>query len=158
MSTSSSTVFFMYPFLDPFLPVDTLFLLPTVNRNSHLYIYIRHGPWRSRTATSCHSTTPPETSRPILAIARQSEPVRTFRTFLPVRQVTCVTRNHICFSLRPIWRGAAVISPKGKKTKQGRGKHLFAPRNATTGIGAATILRCIICFCPLFCLPGRKCS
>ena len=154
MPTSLSTVFFAYPFLDPFLPVDTLFLLPTVNRNPHRYIH--HGPWCSWTAAPCHSTTPPEISRPISAIARPLEP----RPYLPY--LFAGTSSHLCraesyvFFLRPIWWGAAVSPPKGKEIKQGEGKHLLAPRNAAACIGAATIFCCIICFCPLLCLPGRQ--
>ena len=91
---SSSAVFSAYPFFDPFLPFDTLFSLPTINRNPHLYT--SYGPWRSRTATPCHSTAPPETSQPMLAIVRPSEP----RPYLPylfagASSHLCIARNHM---------------------------------------------------------------
>ena len=94
MPISSSTAFFVYPFLDPFLPVNTLFLLLTVNRNPHLY-----------TSTTDHGAPGP----PSHAIVRHYQkhpgqfwqshahrnPVCTFRTFSLARQVTYVTRDHI---------------------------------------------------------------
>ena len=113
----------------------------TVNHPPSTTLYL-HRSWRSRIASPCtrlplHQKPPGQFWQSPLP----RNPVRTIRSFSPVRQFA---PNYIFWSLRIRRQGAAVSTPEGKETKQRAGKYLFAPWHAAAGIGAATTLRCII--------------
>ena len=126
-------------------PLDLLCLpatSTTVNHPSPTIQLQYHRSWRSRIASPCtrlplHQKPPGQFWQSPLP----RNPVRTIRSFSPVRQFA---PNYIFWSLRIRRQGAAVSTPEGKETKQRAGKYLFAPWHAAAGIGAATTLRCII--------------
>ena len=72
------------------------------------------------------------------------------RTYFPVSWLIRVTQNCMFWSLRMRRRDATISSPKGKKTKQGKGKYLSAPQNAVTGASAqrqyAVLFVLVFCF------------
>ena len=156
MPTSSSTVFCAYLFLDLFLPVDVLFSLLTVNRNPHLYTSNtdHDAPGLTLHAIVRHHQKPPGQfwQSPV-----HQNPVRTFRTFSPVCQVTCVARNHI-FSP---WNQFDGVLPRTHQNarEQNKGEGNIYLRHETPQQASAQWQCCTASFfVPLCCLPGRECS
>ena len=163
---------FVYPFFDRFLSTNTL---STATSLLTTYVLTRTQP---NIIDLCQANTnrqpyvprkwcsrPDIASNPPFFCHQNPSANLAHRSFVETPNPTPVP---VCQQVdSSLSRRITFFAPEPQKTRCFRGlakrqerrgrNYILALRNVATRISAATILRCIICFGPLFCLPGREC-